>query len=133
MMMKIAAFMLLAALTAMPAAAQNRKVYEAEKKEAQKQQRADYWDARYTQYAIDQGYRDGFDQGKMDYLRSTRKDVTKDGRYRSGMRGYQKRYGAEGPYQNYYREGFRRGYEQAFIAGQQGGKSGNRAQQKQKR
>jgi len=66
---------------------------------------------------FDNGYRDGYDKGLEDARDNNRFDPTRHGRYRSGDRGYDQRYGSKDEYKSVYREGFRSGYEEAYRDG----------------
>ena len=58
------------------------------------------WDDRLERREERRGFRDGFDSGRRDARRNRRPDLYGCGRYHNGSRDY--------------REGFRRGYFQAF-------------------
>ena len=71
----------------------------------------------YQSVPFDNGYRDGYDKGLEDARGNDRFDPTRHGRYRSGDRGYDRRYGSKEEYKSAYREGFRSGYEEAYRGG----------------
>src|SRR6266542_4955726 len=61
----------------------------------------DRWDDRRERREEYRGFRDGFDSGRRDARRNRRPDLYGCGQYRNGNRDY--------------REGFRRGYFQAYL------------------
>jgi flagellar biosynthesis/type III secretory pathway protein FliH len=65
------------------------------------------------------GLTDGYDAGYQDAQRRHRFDPYGEGRYKSGTRGYDKRYGSKDLWRSRYRDGFRRGYDDGFDAGRQ--------------
>jgi hypothetical protein len=69
---------------------------------------------RYANVAFDNGYNDGLDKGREDARDNDSYDPNRHGRYRSGDRGYDRRYGSKQEYQDIYREGFRAGYDDSF-------------------
>jgi hypothetical protein len=64
--------------------------------------------------AYDVGYADGVRSGEKDLRDHHRFDPTDKDRYRDGDHGYQSSYGDKERYKDYYRDGFRHGYEDAF-------------------
>lgn len=66
--------------------------------------------------AFDNGYADGYDAGRNDADHRRSFEPEREGRYRSGNRGYDSRYGSRDSYRNEYRNGFRSGYEAGFRA-----------------
>lgn len=62
----------------------------------------------------DAGYRDGTEKGREDALRNRRYEPNRHGWYRSGTRGYDRRYGSRDEYINIYREAFTAGYADGF-------------------
>lgn len=72
---------------------------------------------RYGSYgsaAAQNGFRDGYDQGRSDARDGDRYDPVGASRYRKGDHDYNKRYGAKDEYKREYRAGFERGYDQGF-------------------
>lgn len=68
----------------------------------------------YNEPAFDNGFADGYERGVDDARDGDRYDPLDHGRYRSGDRGYNNRYGSRERYKNVYREGFRAGYDQGY-------------------
>jgi hypothetical protein len=68
----------------------------------------------YGSVASQNGYRDGFDQGRSDARDGDRYDPVGASRYRSGDHDYDKRYGSKDDYKRDYRTGFEQGYSQGF-------------------
>lgn len=67
--------------------------------------------------AVQQGYSDGYEAG-LDAARDRdRFDPIREGRYRSGDRGYNRSYGSRDVYKANYRSGFRNGYEAGYQDG----------------
>lgn len=71
-----------------------------------------YADAAY-QRGFDDGYRRGLDAGRD----GDRYDPRREGWYRSGDRGYDRRWGSRVEYQRVYRDAFTRGYDQGYREG----------------
>jgi hypothetical protein len=71
-----------------------------------------YVDAAY-QRGLDDGYRRGLDAARD----GDRFDPRREGWYRSGDRGYNRRFGSRTEYRQIYRDGFTRGYEQGYREG----------------
>ena len=72
---------------------------------------------RYGTYgspAAQNGYRDGYDQGRSDGRDRERYDPVRAKRYRSGDHDYNDRYGSRDEYKREYRAGFEQGYEQGY-------------------
>jgi len=72
---------------------------------------------RYGSYgtaAANNGFRDGYDQGRSDARDGDRYDPVSASRYRNGDHDYDKRYGSKDDYKREYRTAFERGYEQGF-------------------
>jgi hypothetical protein len=72
---------------------------------------------RYGSYgspAAQNGFRDGYDQGRSDARDGDRYDPVGASRYRSGDHDYDKRYGTKDDYKREYRTGFERGYDEGF-------------------
>lgn len=79
----------------------------------------DRYDERYRRsYRLDlafgMGRNDGYEAGFEDARRRHRFAPTREGRYRSANRGYDRRYGPRELWQDRYRDGFRRGYEAGY-------------------
>lgn len=68
----------------------------------------------YASVPFDNGYQDGYEKGLEDARNNDRFDPARQGRYRSGDHGYDRRYGTKEEYKSVYREGFRSGYERAY-------------------
>ena len=64
--------------------------------------------------AFGTGLNDGYEEGYEDGEKRHRFEPTREGRYRSANRGYDRRYGSKEQWQARYRDGFRRGYEDGF-------------------
>jgi hypothetical protein len=62
---------------------------------------------------FDEGYRRGFDDGED----GDRFDPIGEKSFRKADKGYDRRYGPKGYYQNEYRQGFRAGYERGYRDG----------------
>lgn len=60
------------------------------------------------------GYRDGYAQGRDDARDGDRYDPVRASRYREGDHDYDRRYGSRDDYKREYRAAFQEGYEQAF-------------------
>jgi hypothetical protein len=80
----------------------------------------DRYDDRYRRpgsrmdLAFGTGQSDGYDAGYEDGRKRHRFEPTREGRYRSANRGYDRRYGSKELWQTRYRDGFRRGYEDGY-------------------
>jgi hypothetical protein len=70
----------------------------------------------YGSVPFDNGYRDGYDKGHDDARDNHRHDPFRQGRYRSGDHGYDRRYGSKDDYREVYRDGFRNGYDDGYRA-----------------
>jgi hypothetical protein len=68
----------------------------------------------YRSYAFARGFDDGYREGLDDARDGDRYDPVREGRYRRGDRGYDRRYGPREFYKRDYREGFLAGYDRAF-------------------
>ena len=64
--------------------------------------------------ASQNGYRDGYEQGRHDARDRDRYDPIRAPRYRSGDRDYNNRYGSREDYKREYRAAFQQGYEQGY-------------------
>ena len=60
------------------------------------------------------GYRDGYDKGREDGRDRDSFDPVRHSRYRSGDRGYDRRYCSKDQYKLVYRDGFEAGYSQGY-------------------
>ena len=60
------------------------------------------------------GYRDGYEQGRNDARGRNRFDPVGPRRYRSGDQDYDRRYGSRDDYKREYRAAFQAGYEQGY-------------------
>jgi hypothetical protein len=72
---------------------------------------------RYGTYgspAAQNGFRDGYDQGRSDARDGDRYDPVRASRYRSGDHDYNSRYGSRDDYKREYRSAFEQGYEQGY-------------------
>jgi hypothetical protein len=76
-------------------------------------------DSRYETYAgrigYERGYEDGLRRGRDDGDDGDRYDVTRDGKYRDGDRGYRSSYGPRVEYVHSYRSGFEQGYRDGYA------------------
>jgi len=77
---------------------------------------------RMSDRAFNQGYRDGFDEGRSDARHRRRFDPEGPSRFRSGDHAYNRGYGSRDDYRRAYRDGFRDGYERGFREVEQGGR-----------
>ncbi len=73
-----------------------------------------YSSGRYGSPASQNGYRDGFEQGRDDARDGGRFDPVRSIRYRSADRDYNNRYGSREEYRREYRAAFQTGYEQGY-------------------
>ena len=64
--------------------------------------------------AAQNGYRDGYEQGRNDARSGNRFDPVGARRYRSGDQDYDRRYGSRDGYKREYRAAFQAGYEQGY-------------------
>ena len=64
--------------------------------------------------AAQNGYRDGYEQGRDDARDRDRYDPVRSSRYRSGDHDYNSRYGAREDYKRAYRAAFQQGYEEGY-------------------
>lgn len=71
----------------------------------------------YRGYASQNGFNDGYQAGLSDGRDNDRFDPIGERRYRSGDRGYERRYGSKDAYKAEYRNAFRSGYEQGYRDG----------------
>lgn len=62
----------------------------------------------------ERGYHEGLKAGDNDARHDRHFAPQRHGRYRDGDHGYKGRFGPRGAYANGYRDGFERGYRQAF-------------------
>jgi hypothetical protein len=62
----------------------------------------------------DRGYREGLDKGRNDGKHHDSYDPRRQKWYRDGDRGYKDEYGSRRTYENSYRDGFLRGYDQGY-------------------
>jgi hypothetical protein len=65
--------------------------------------------------ALVNGYADGYEQGLRDRRGRSRFYYQGAERYRSGRFGYNRSWGIERDYQNWYRQGFQRGYSDGYY------------------
>jgi hypothetical protein len=70
--------------------------------------------ARTSDMAYDNGYNDGYREGIDAARHGRRYDPVIEMRYRRADRGYDRRYGPRGLYQDTYRRGFTEGYEAGY-------------------
>jgi flagellar biosynthesis/type III secretory pathway protein FliH len=68
----------------------------------------------YTNIAVQNGVRDGYEKGVEDARKNRSFDPLRHAWYRSGDRHYEGRYGSREQYKDLYRDGFRDGYERGF-------------------
>jgi hypothetical protein len=64
--------------------------------------------------AAEQGFRDGYAQGREDARDGDRNDPRRARRYREGDHDYQGRYGSRDAYKRDYRAAFEQGYDQGY-------------------
>jgi hypothetical protein len=64
--------------------------------------------------AAQNGYRDGYEQGRNDARSRNRFDPVGARRYRSGDNDYDRRYGSRDDYKREYRSAFQAGYDQGY-------------------
>jgi hypothetical protein len=78
-------------------------------------QRYGHGDGRYA-YGVgqDRGYHEGLKCGRDDARHDRHFAPERHGRYRDCDHGYNRRFGPRGAYANGYRDGFERGYREAF-------------------
>jgi len=87
----------------------------------------DYRGYEMLRSAVNSGYQQGYYEGQRDRSQGKRFDYADEDSYRYGNYGYSS-YVAENQYQYYFREGFRRGYEDGFYSTTRYGyRSGNSA------
>jgi hypothetical protein len=67
-----------------------------------------------AQAAANQGYRDGLNTGASDGQRGQSYNPQRSHFYRNATTGYDSSYGNRSTYQQYYRDGFLRGYQEGF-------------------
>src|SRR5262245_11841022 len=72
------------------------------------------YDREFNRIADENGYRDGQRRGSFDAHRGHRIDLDSISQFRIGLNGYRTQYGDREKYRLAYRDGFRRGYEDAF-------------------
>lgn len=114
----LAATLLLTALVAAPAAAQGR--WPGPSVQPGRPGLTAPYDARYGgRYAyfgvtFDKGYFDGYEKGWDDARDRDRYDIMRHRWYRSGDRGYDRRYGPKETYRYAYRQGFEAGYAEGY-------------------
>jgi hypothetical protein len=68
----------------------------------------------YSSRAAENGWRDGYEQGRSDGRDRDRYDPVRASRYRSGDRGYDRRDGTLSDYKREYRAAFQRGYDRGY-------------------
>lgn len=66
--------------------------------------------------AAQNGFRDGFEQGRADARDGDRYEPVRARAYRDGDRGYDRRYGSADAYKRDYRAAFQHGYERGYRA-----------------
>lgn len=69
---------------------------------------------RFGSVAAENGYRDGYAQGRDDARDGDAFDPRRAKRYREGDHDYNNRYGSRDDYKRDYRDAFQRGYEQGY-------------------
>jgi len=70
--------------------------------------------ATYVSPAAQNGYRDGFEQGRDDARDRDRYDPVRAKRYREGDHDYDNRYGSRDEYKREYRAAFQQGYDEGY-------------------
>jgi hypothetical protein len=68
----------------------------------------------YASPAGQNGFRDGYEQGRDDARDRDRYDPVRASRYRSGDHDYDRRYGSRDDYKRDYRAAFQQGYDQGY-------------------
>ena len=68
----------------------------------------------YNNPAYSRGYDDGYRKGIEAARDGDRYDVRREGLYRDGDRGYDRRYGSRNQWQRIYRDGFQSGYDSGY-------------------
>jgi len=87
----------------------------------------DYRGYEMLRSAVNNGYQQGYIEGRRDRREGKRFDYADEDAYRYGNYGYSS-YVDSGQYQYYFREGFRRGYEDGYYSTMRYGyRSGNTA------
>lgn len=71
----------------------------------------------YQDPAFSRGYDDGYRQGLDAARDGDRYDIRRESWYRSGDRGYYRRYGSRNQYRQIYRDGFANGYDAGYRDG----------------
>lgn len=71
-------------------------------------------DRRFASPAAENGYRDGYEQGRDDARDGDPYDARRAKRYREGDHDYEDRYGSRDVYTREYRDAFQRGYDQGY-------------------
>jgi hypothetical protein len=74
-----------------------------------------YGDYRYSGSAYQNGYRDGLFTGASDARRGQSYDPGRSHFFQNGAYGYFGAFGARGVYQQAYRDGFLRGYQEGYA------------------
>ena len=74
-----------------------------------------YGDYRYSGSAYQNGYRDGLFTGASDGRRGQSYDPGRSHFFQNGAYGYDVAFGARGVYQQAYRDGFLRGYQEGYA------------------
>ena len=69
---------------------------------------------RMVSAAVDNGYRDGLQEGERAARSGDRYDPVREKRYRGGDHGYERRFGSRDEYARDYRAAFQRGYEAGY-------------------
>lgn len=67
--------------------------------------------------AADNGYRDGFEEGRKAANDGDRPDAIRESRYRDGEHGYNSRFGSRDEYKREYRAAFLQGYDEGYRNG----------------
>lgn len=76
---------------------------------------------RVRQVAFDNGYREGFQEGREDRSNGERFDYNDEGEFRDATSGYRNEYGSVDAYRGDFRDGYARGYRDGYE-----GRSSNR-------
>ncbi len=71
--------------------------------------------SRYASPATQNGYRDGYEQGREDRRDGDRFDPVRAPRYRAGDRDYNSRFGSRDDYKREYRAAFQQGYSAGYY------------------
>jgi hypothetical protein len=77
--------------------------------------------ANLLRHAVREGYQEGFHAGRADRMDGWRFDYRNAFAWMDGSYGYHGRYVSQGAYRHYFRQGFERGYRDAYYGRSQFG------------